>query len=84
MDMEIESHRRSFNPYGAGEFSTRGRGLPKHSRFYGNWPYPPPDDPTDAAPGSDEKILVLAERYSLGLGLWHPDDRTEHGPGGES
>jgi hypothetical protein len=31
---------------------------------------------TQSRPGSEEKVLVLIERYELGLPLWHPDDRT--------
>lgn len=34
----------------------------------------PPVSPTDAAPGSLEKIAVLQERASSGLALWHPLD----------
>jgi hypothetical protein len=30
--------------------------------------------PTSAAPGSEEKVAVLAERARLGLSLWHPHD----------
>jgi hypothetical protein len=30
--------------------------------------------PTTAAPGSPEKVEVLAERARLGLSLWHPLD----------
>jgi hypothetical protein len=30
---------------------------------------------TEALPGSDEKVLVLARRVEEGLPLWHPDDR---------
>lgn len=33
--------------------------------------------PTDAAPGSPEKIEVLAMRLELGLPLYHPDDRED-------
>jgi hypothetical protein len=32
--------------------------------------------PTDALPGSEEKVAVLAERARLGLSLWHPQDAT--------
>jgi hypothetical protein len=32
--------------------------------------------PTDARPGSPEKILVLGRRAELGQELWHPDDAT--------
>lgn len=30
--------------------------------------------PTQALPGSPEKVEVLAERARLGLSLWHPQD----------
>jgi hypothetical protein len=30
--------------------------------------------PTDALPGSPEKVAILAERARLGLSLWHPRD----------
>jgi hypothetical protein len=30
--------------------------------------------PTNALPGSPEKVAVLAERARLGLSLWHPLD----------
>lgn len=33
--------------------------------------------PTDAAPGSVEKMEVLACRLQLGLPLWHPEDRVD-------
>ena len=34
-------------------------------------------DPTDAAPGSAEKIEALRLRHENGLQLWHKDDRTD-------
>lgn len=34
--------------------------------------------PTDALPGSAEKIEVLRQRNELGLPLWHPNDRIYH------
>jgi hypothetical protein len=33
-----------------------------------------PDQPTDALPGSPEKVAVLEERARLGVSLWHPLD----------
>ena len=30
--------------------------------------------PTNALPGTEEKVAVLAERARLGLSLWHPLD----------
>ena len=36
-----------------------------------------PCEPTDAIPGSEEKIRVLAQRVKSGQELWHPlDNRT--------
>jgi len=34
----------------------------------------PATQPTDALPGSLEKILVLRRRAELRQELWHPDD----------
>ena len=36
--------------------------------------------PTDAKPGSEEKVLMLAARYAAGIPLFLPDDVTDHGP----
>lgn len=33
-----------------------------------------PDQPTDATPGTEEKIQVMAERAAAGQSLHHPDD----------
>ena len=33
---------------------------------------------TQALPGTDEKLSVLAKRLQLGLPLWHPDDRKTY------
>jgi hypothetical protein len=47
----------------------------------GDWSFEPPApqaakvDATKALPGTDEKLVVLAERLRLGLPLWHPSDR---------
>jgi hypothetical protein len=47
----------------------------------GQWDYEPEqrkkDDytATEAIPGSNEKLAVLAERLRRGLPLWHPSDR---------
>ncbi len=40
-----------------------------------------PAQPTDAKPGSEEKVVMLAARYAAGLPLWHTEDRYDHGPG---
>jgi len=39
-------------------------------------------DPTEAKPGSEEKVVMLAARYNAGLPLWHNEDCVDHGPGG--
>ena len=39
-----------------------------------------PARPTEAKPGSEDKVLVLAARYAAGLPLWHTDDRCDHAP----
>ena len=38
--------------------------------------------PTAAKPGSEEKVLMLAARYAVGLPLWHNGDCIDHGPSG--
>ena len=40
-----------------------------------------PLHPTEAKPGSNEKVLMLAARYAAGLPLWHNSDCYDHGPG---
>jgi hypothetical protein len=40
--------------------------------FNGRVPLPPA--PTEAAPGSPEKVAVLMERARKRQALWHPDD----------
>ncbi len=49
----------------------------------GFWDFEPPMvagddyDGTDAMPGTDEKVRVLADRIRQGLPLWHPEDRAD-------
>lgn len=38
---------------------------------------PLPDQPTNAQPGTEEKIRVLEERAAAEVALWHPADRVE-------
>jgi len=38
---------------------------------------PLPTFPTNARPGSPEKVAVLEERARLKQSLWHPDDATD-------
>lgn len=42
-----------------------------HARSGGSMKLP---EPTDARPGSEDKIAILAERVRLGMALFHPDD----------
>jgi hypothetical protein len=50
----------------------------------GLWDYEPEHNVTDdfaetnALPGSDEKLSVLAKRLENGLPLWHPHDRRAY------
>jgi len=50
----------------------------------GIWDYEPEqanDDQyssTEALPGSDTKLEILASRLAQGLPLWHPDDRQSY------
>ena len=43
-----------------------------------------PLDPTQAKPGSEEKVLMLSARYAAGLPLWDGNDRYDHAPGQSS
>lgn len=42
-----------------------------------------PAAPTQAKPGSQDKVAMLAARYAAGLPLWHDEDCYDHGPDGE-
>jgi len=50
----------------------------------GIWDYEPDEsesaayEATDALPGSDEKLEVMARRIREGLPLWHPEDRRTY------
>jgi hypothetical protein len=50
----------------------------------GIWDYEPNEmeqeryDPTEALPGTDEKLAILADRVRQGLPLWHPEDRRSY------
>jgi len=49
----------------------------------GLWDFEPAEvrstdyDGTDAMPGTQEKLAVLAQRVRAGLPLWHPQDRDD-------
>ena len=42
-----------------------------------------PFDPTEAKPGSSDKVMMLAARYAAGLPLWNDSDCYDHGPDGQ-
>ena len=50
----------------------------------GQWDYEPESiesdyfDSTQALPGTDEKLSILAGRVNEGLPLWHPEDRKTY------
>lgn len=50
-------------------FATRGYGLDDDAK-------PLPSMPTDALPGTAEKVTVMRARARAGVGLWHPGDAT--------
>ena len=52
----------------------------RHGSGTGNRPAKPATCPTNALPGSLEKILVLTQRADLRQELWHPEDATWEGP----
>jgi len=39
-----------------------------------------PQTSTEAKPGSEEKVLMLAARYAAGLPLWNHEDCYDHAP----
>ncbi len=49
----------------------------------GYWEFEPQNvetnlfDSTDAMPGTDAKLSIMAERLEQGLPLWHDKDRSE-------
>jgi hypothetical protein len=49
----------------------------------GQWDFEPKDvefeefEACGAMPGTEAKLLALAERVRLGLPLWHPSDRQD-------
>lgn len=49
------------------KYARRGAGNYHHAA-------PPPDAPTTAAPGTPEKVAVLAARVEARQSLWHPAD----------
>ena len=62
-------------------FAAVRQGLTSHAQSEVDFvPRADPDDqawqPTEAQPGSPEKIAVLCRRLEAGVPLWHPGDRT--------
>jgi hypothetical protein len=55
----------------------------RHGHGIVNGNAPLPAFPTQALPGTPEKIVVLQERARLKQCLWHPDDATDALPGAE-
>ncbi len=39
-----------------------------------------PAKPTQARPGTEQKVLMLEARYAAGMPLWHDEDSYNHGP----
>ena len=39
-----------------------------------------PVSPTEAKPGSEDKVMMLAARYAAGMPLWHDGDCYDHAP----
>ncbi len=39
-----------------------------------------PLTPTEAKPGSEDKVRMLSARYAAGVPLWHDSDCYDHGP----
>ena len=39
-----------------------------------------PVRPTQARPGTEQKVLMLSARYAAGMPLWHQEDCYDHGP----
>lgn len=39
-----------------------------------------PVKPTQARPGTEQKVLMLSARYAAGMPLWHDEDCYDHGP----
>lgn len=48
---------------------------PKWKDLVFSGPADEPTSPTDAQPGSEEKVDILARRYEEGVKLWHDLDR---------
>ncbi len=50
----------------------------------GQWDFEPDDqeatafEATRAMPGTDEKLVVMADRVRQGMPLWHPADRRTY------
>ena len=71
----VQHHRRRLcsRCYAQGAIGNRYVPARVATDFYGN--PPAPAEPTDAQPGSPDKIEVLAARAQAREKLWHPLDR---------
>ena len=55
----------------------------------GIWDFEPDEyecdhySPTQALPGTHEKLDILSARVSQGLPLWHPEDRLSYDDAGD-
>ena len=84
LDLDSFSPDGSFRPHGgdAGleevELAGVGEGFTDEADFIAMGVEPA--RPTEAKPGSEDKVLVLAARYAAGLPLWHGDDCYDHAP----
>lgn len=58
-------------------FDLYPRKLSVLSRHEPHGPVPKmPENPTDARPGSEQKIQVMNQRFARGEAVFHPDDLT--------
>ncbi|WP_339733885.1 hypothetical protein [uncultured Gimesia sp.] len=83
-EIEADPSLVSFEDGDFQEFSEEGYD-PNFDALFGEEEYREmginPDDATQAKPGSEQKVLMLAARYAAGLPLWNNSDCYDHGPG---
>ena len=66
---------KSFYPLETGmnnQYSPGRKAVPDYNRSHD----PLPEEPTEAWPGSPEKVAVMEERAMSGVSLFHPEDPT--------
>ena len=83
LDLDSFTPDGAFRPHGEVEFDEvelidAGEGFTDEADFLAMGV--DPGLPTEAKPGSEDKVLVLAARYAAGLPLWHGDDCYDHAP----